>query len=92
VADVRKPALAVIGQDHEARVGEHAVEIVELAREDLAGGGRLEVDPQELLLASDDAQLHGRAQRRVAQEARLHAVGRKQPRQRMTGLVVAGDR
>ena len=90
--DVREPALAVVGEDEEVRVGEQAFEVGQLGRQHLVRGRGLEIDAQQLLLARDDAHLDGRGQRRVAVKRRLHAVGREQALERGAGLVGAGDR
>ena len=51
--DVREPALAVVGQDHEIGVREQPVEVGELGREHLVRRRGLEIDAQQLLLAAD---------------------------------------
>jgi len=90
--DVRHAALAVIGEQDQVALRQRGAILRELRGEHLARGGALEIKPHELLLAADDAQLFGRADRAVAVEVGLDAALLEQACELASGLVVADHR
>ena len=85
-------ALAIIGEDHDIAVGNATLEIGELGIEDFVRGRRLEVDPQQLLLATDDAQLHDGIDLGVNMQAGIDLPLFEQLAQRTAGLVITDNR
>ena len=89
--DVRETALAIVREYHCVARGKRHREIGELGRQHLARGRGLEVHAQELLPATDDAQLLGGADRAVLVQARTHAVLSQHGRQEDAFVVVPDD-
>ena len=75
--DMLEASLAVIGEHDDVGLVHEALELVELRREDLVARHLFEVDPQELLLVADDAQLHRGRERGVAVQRRADLVLRE---------------
>ena len=88
---MREPALAIVRQDHHVEIRQHTLVIGELRFENLMRRNSFEIDTQQLLLAADDAQLHGGGYRPVAMERRAHAVAGEQLVQDTPRFVLSHD-
>ena len=89
--DMREPAFAVVGEDHGVELGERALVVRELRRQNLVRGRGLEIDTQQLLLACDHAQFDGRRKRRVTMQRGPHLIASEQALERSPGFVVADN-
>ena len=88
-----EPALAVIRQDHSIAAAQHASHNPRAwTRSTSWLGVRFEIDPQQLLLAADHAQLDGGGDAGVMMQAHRNAVLLQQLPQARARLVAADHR
>ena len=85
-------ALAVIRQDHHIGVGQHFLEIRQLAEQHFVTRRRLEIDAQQLLLPPDHAQLDGGIESFIAVQHHVDALVVQQAGQAVARLVLARHR
>jgi hypothetical protein len=90
--DVRQPTLAVIGEHHDVVAREARLELGELVGQHLVRRCGLEVDAQQLLLSTDNAQLDGGRDRRIAVQAGADTLRPDEALERVPGIVLADYR
>ena len=81
-------ALAVIGQDHHIKIRQQRLKLVQFIRQHCVPRAGLKIHAQQLLLATDDAQLGGGFEIRIGPQSHTKGLGVKQRRQRCARLVL----